>query len=125
MALREALKVSAEEHVEGETADGTTHLVDRQHPHDLWMELAASYSHVLSDKDSLFVYGGYPGEPALGPSAYMHRISALDNPATPIAHHWLDSSHVSFGVVTAGFVHDALKLEVSQFTGREPDQNPL
>lgn len=106
----------------GETADGVTHLVDRQHPHDLLMELAASYSHPISASDSVFLYGGYPGEPALGPSAYMHRVSASDNPMTPIAHHWLDSTHVSFGVVTAGFVHDALKLEVSQFTGREPDQ---
>jgi len=106
----------------GETADGVTHLVDRQHPHDLVMELAASYSHPLSDSDSLFLYGGYPGEPALGPSAYMHRVSSSDNPMTPIAHHWLDSTHVSFGVVTAGLVHDDLKLEVSQFTGREPDQ---
>ncbi|HEY0265340.1 MAG TPA: hypothetical protein VGC16_01230 [Rhizomicrobium sp.] len=106
----------------GETADGATHLVDRQHPHDLLMELAASYSHPLSADDSVFLYGGYPGEPALGPSAYMHRISAEDNPMTPIAHHWLDSTHVTFGVVTAGFVHDGWKLEVSQFTGREPDQ---
>jgi len=106
----------------GETADGVTHLVDRQHPHDLVMELSASYSHPLTDKDSLFLYAGYPGEPALGPSAYMHRVSATDNPMTPIAHHWLDSTHVSFGVVTAGLVHDDLKLEVSQFTGREPDQ---
>ncbi len=106
----------------GETADGTTHLVDRQHPHDLLMELAATYSHPLSADDSVFLYGGYPGEPALGPSAYMHRISAEDNPMTPIAHHWLDSTHVTFGVVTAGFVHDGWKLEVSQFTGREPDQ---
>jgi hypothetical protein len=85
-------------------------------------ELAASYSHRLSDSDSLFLYAGYPGEPALGPSAYMHRVSASDNPMTPIAHHWLDSTHVAFGVVTAGWVHDGLKLEVSQFTGREPDQ---
>jgi hypothetical protein len=106
----------------GETADGVTHLVDRQHPHDLLMELAASYSHPLSAGDSVFLYGGYPGEPALGPSAYMHRISASDNPMTPIAHHWLDSTHVTFGVVTAGFVHEDWKLEVSQFTGREPDQ---
>jgi hypothetical protein len=52
----------------------------------------------------------------------MHRISALDNPATPIAHHWLDSTHITFGVLTAGFVHENWKLEVSQFTGREPDQ---
>lgn len=106
----------------GETADGTSHLVDRQHPHDLLMELAASYSHPLSQSDSVFVYAGYPGEPALGPSAYMHRVSALDNPMTPIAHHWLDSTHIAFGVATAGFVHDDWKLEVSQFTGREPDQ---
>ncbi len=106
----------------GETADGRTHLVDRQHPHDLFMELAASYSHPLSEGDSLFLYGGYPGEPALGPSAYMHRVSAMDNPMTPIAHHWLDATHVSFGVVTAGFIHDDWKVEVSRFTGREPDQ---
>ncbi|HVV28572.1 MAG TPA: hypothetical protein VHC40_11470 [Rhizomicrobium sp.] len=107
----------------GETADGATHLVDRQHPHDLFMELAASYSHPLSAGDSIFLYVGYPGEPALGPSAYMHRVSAADNPMTPIAHHWLDSTHVTFGVATAGIVHDGWKLEVSQFTGREPDQN--
>jgi hypothetical protein len=106
----------------GETADGVSHLVDRQHPHDLLMELAASWSHRLDDRDSLFLYGGYPGEPALGPSTYMHRLSAMDDPMTPISHHWLDSTHVTFGVLTAGFVRDNWKLEVSQFTGREPDQ---
>jgi hypothetical protein len=53
----------------------------------------------------------------------MHRASGLDNPETPIAHHWLDSTHISFGVVTAGWVHDDWKLEASQFTGREPDQH--
>jgi hypothetical protein len=106
----------------GETADGTTPLVDRQHPHDLFMELSASYSHRLSDADSLFVYAGYPGEPALGPPAFMHRASGEDIPVAPIAHHWLDSTHITFGVVTAGYVRDAWKLEVSQFTGREPDQ---
>jgi hypothetical protein len=106
----------------GETADGATHLVDRQHPHDLLMELAASYSQMVSGDDSVFLYAGYPGEPALGPSAYMHRVSASDNPMTPISHHWLDSTHIAFGVVTAGWVHDDWKLEVSQFTGREPDQ---
>jgi hypothetical protein len=106
----------------GESADGVAHLVDRQHPHDLLMELAASYSHPISEDDSVFLYAGYPGEPALGPSAYMHRVSSLDNPMTPIAHHWLDSTHIAFGVVTAGLVRDDWKLEVSQFTGREPDQ---
>jgi hypothetical protein len=106
----------------GETADGVTHLVNRQHPHELVMEMSASYSQPVSASDSLFLYAGYPGEPALGPGAYMHRPSALDNPMTPISHHWLDSTHITFGVLTAGWVHDAWKLEVSQFTGREPDQ---
>jgi hypothetical protein len=105
----------------GETADGVTPLIDRQHPHDLLMELSASYAHRLSDNSSVFLYAGYPGEPALGPAAFMHRISSEDIPEAPITHHWLDSTHIAFGVVTAGFVHDAWKLEVSQFTGREPD----
>ena len=106
----------------GETADGVTPLIDRQHPHDLLMELSASYAHRIADDSSVFVYAGYPGEPALGPSAFMHRVSSEDIPEAPITHHWLDSTHISFGVVTAGFVHDEWKLEVSQFTGREPDQ---
>ena len=107
----------------GETADGATHLVDRQHPHDLVMELAGSYSRRLDDQSSVFLYLGYPGEPALGPPAFMHRASAMDDPAAPITHHWLDSTHVAFGVATAGVVLDDWKLEVSQFTGREPDQH--
>jgi hypothetical protein len=106
----------------GETANGTMPLIDRQHPHDLLMEMAASYSHALSRDDSAFLYVGYPGEPALGPPAFMHRPSSMDDPAAPITHHWLDSTHITFGVATAGFVHDDWKLEVSQFTGREPDQ---
>ena len=106
----------------GETGDGVTPLVDRQHPHDLLMELSTSYSHRLSDDSSAFVYFGYPGEPALGPAAYMHRVSSQDIPSAPITHHWMDSTHISFGVVTAGFVDGDWKLEASQFTGREPDQ---
>lgn len=107
----------------GETADGVTHLIDRQHPHDLVMELATTYSHELDDRSSAFLYLGYPGEPALGPPAFMHRASAVDDPAAPITHHWLDSTHVTFGVATAGVVLEDWKLEVSQFTGREPDQH--
>ena len=107
----------------GETADGVTPLVDRQHPHDLFMELAGSYAHRLDSDDSAFLYAGYPGEPALGPAAFMHRPSGMDIPDAPITHHWLDSTHIVFGVLTAGLVHNDWKLEVSQFTGREPDQN--
>jgi hypothetical protein len=107
----------------GETANGVTPLIDRQHPHDLFMELSGTYAHKFSPDDTAFVYFGYPGEPALGPPAFMHRASGEDNPAAPLTHHWLDSTHIAFGVATAGFVHDDLKLEVSRFTGREPDQN--
>jgi hypothetical protein len=106
----------------GETADGKTPLVDRQHPHDLIMELSASWSHRLTATDSLFVYGGLPGEPAFGPPAFMHRLSGMDSPEAPITHHWLDSTHITFGVVTAGWVHGDWKLEASSFKGREPDQ---
>ena len=73
----------------GETADGRTHLIDRQHPHDLFMELAATYSYTISKNSSVFLYAGLPGEPALGPSAFMHRTSGMDIPEAPITHHWL------------------------------------
>lgn len=106
----------------GETADGRTPLIDRQHPHDLFMELAAIYSYQFAKTSSVFVYGGLPGEPALGPTAFMHRTSGLDNPEAPITHHWLDSTHITFGVLTAGVVLDTVKLEASAFRGREPDQ---
>ncbi len=106
----------------GETANGVTPLIDRQHPHDLFMELAASYS-VSSGSNSFFLYGGLPGEPALGPPAFMHRFSGLNIPVAPITHHWLDSTHITFGVVTAGAVLDRVKLEASAFRGREPDQD--
>jgi hypothetical protein len=107
----------------GETANGVIPLLDRQHPHDLFMELAGSYAHRVGGENSVFLYAGYPGEPALGPPAFPHRPSSMDIPDAPIIHHWLDSTHITFGVLTGGFVHDDWKLEVSQFTGREPDQN--
>ena len=106
----------------GETANGTTPLVDRQHPHDLFMELSGSYAHALTREDSVFLYAGLPGEPAFGPPAFMHRHSILDSPEAPISHHWLDSTHITYGVVTLGVVHDTWKVEASRFHGREPDQ---
>lgn len=106
----------------GETADGKTPLIDRQHPHDLFMELAGSYSHNLSANSSWFVYAGLPGEPALGPSAFMHRTSGMDIPEAPISHHWLDSTHITYGVVTLGAVLNTWKIDGSVFRGREPDQ---
>lgn len=107
----------------GETANGTDRLIDRQHPHDLLMELAATYSHPVSDESSVFAYVGYPGEPALGPPTFMHRFSAQDNPEAPLGHHWLDSTHITFGVITLGYVFERLKIDSSVFNGREPDQH--
>jgi hypothetical protein len=107
----------------GETADGATPLVDRQHPHDLLMELSVAYSRDVAPGTSWFVYGGLPGEPALGPPAFMHRGSSRANPEAPLAHHWMDSTHIAFGVVTLGAIRGALKLEASVFNAREPDQH--
>jgi len=107
----------------GETADGVTPLVDRQHPHDFFMELAGTYSVPIADDGSAFVYAGLPGEPALGPTAFMHRFSGMRNPEAPLTHHWLDSTHITFGVVTLGASKGPVKLEGSWFNGREPDQN--
>ncbi|MEI6486128.1 MAG: hypothetical protein WCO11_07650 [Sphingomonadales bacterium] len=106
----------------GESADGRTLLVDRQHPHDLFMELAVAANHRIANSASVFLYAGLPGEPAFGPGAYMHRLSILDMPEAPISHHWLDSTHIVFGVVTAGITWRNLKAEASAFRGREPDQ---
>jgi hypothetical protein len=105
----------------GETADGRTHLVDRQHPHDAAMELAAAYSRTLGARTSAFLYVGTPGEPALGPPAFMHRASAAEIPVAPLSHHWLDSTHISYGTLTAGLVRGGAKIETSAFNGHEPD----
>jgi hypothetical protein len=98
-------------------------LHDRQHPHDLFDELSLSLSQKFDHDFSAYVYFGYPGEPALGPPAFMHRPSAMDDPDAPIGHHWQDSTHITFGVATAGLVWRNIKVEGSVFTGREPDEN--
>lgn len=108
----------------GETYEGTP-LVDWQHPHDLFAELSLTYSHTFSERVGYFVYLAYPGEPAIGPPAFMHRPSAQHIPNSPIGHHWQDATHVTFGVATAGFIYGPLKLDGSVFTGREPDEERL
>jgi hypothetical protein len=106
----------------GETYQGQP-LTDHQHPHDFFMELSSTYTLSLGEKATWFAYFGYPGEPALGPTAFMHRASASENPAAPLSHHLQDSSHISFGVFTSGFTYRRFKLEASIFNGREPDEN--
>ena len=96
---------------------------DRQHPHDLFMELAATYDRPLVRDIRLQLYGGPAGEPALGPTAFPHRISAMPSPLAPISHHWLDSTHITYGVVTGGVYGKRWKAETSVFNGREPDED--
>ena len=106
----------------GETYEGRP-LVDRQHPHDLVMELAAMYERPVSSNLAVSIYAGLAGEPAMGPVAFMHRPSAQSDPLAPLGHHWQDATHITFGVMTAGLFSQRWKLEGSWFNGREPDEN--
>jgi hypothetical protein len=104
----------------GEMCEGDT-FHDRQHPHDAFMELAVEYDRPLRRDLRWQLYAGLAGEPALGPPGFPHRPSAALNPIAPITHHWLDSTHTSFGVVTGGVYGARWKIEGSVFNGREPD----
>ena len=105
----------------GETYHGEP-LVDHQHPHNVFAELAALYTVPVNRKISWLFYGGPSAEPALGPVTYLHRASASENPAAPLSHHLQDSTHTSFGVLTTGFVVSKFKLEGSVFNGHEPNE---
>jgi hypothetical protein len=106
----------------GESYQGAA-LHDRQHPHDLFVELAVRYQHAVTQDVALDLYVAPVGEPAVGPVAFPHRPSAAADPFAPLGHHWQDATHIAFGVVTAGVFTRALKLEASVFNGREPDEN--
>jgi len=105
----------------GETYHGQP-LVDHQHPHNVFSELAFYYTQPIGGKSSWLFYGAAAGEPALGPVAFMHRASASELPMAPLSHHLQDSTHTSFGVITTGLVVERLKIEGSVFNGREPDE---
>lgn len=104
----------------GEVFEGAP-IHDRQHPHDLFMELAVVYSRPITADVGWQVYLAPVGEPALGPVAYPHRMSASFDPLAPLGHHWQDASHITFNVATAGIYTRFAKLEASWFNGREPD----
>ena len=106
----------------GETYHGEPN-IDRQHPHDLFMQLSASWRIPLSASTSLTLTGAPVGSPALGPIAFMHRASSFDNPFAPLTHHLFDSTHVSFGMATASLERGPWTLEGSVFNGREPDEH--
>jgi hypothetical protein len=100
----------------------TVPFVNVQHPHDLIMGLGAVYR--LERSNAAYVVGvAAVGEATLGPTAFMHRESARDNPQVPLTHHDLDSTHISEGVVRGGIEHGPMTFEASVFRGEEPDQD--
>ena len=106
---------------QGETAFGRA-IVDGQHPHDFFMELAVLYDHKLSTNTLLSLYAAPMGAPAMGPLAYPHRASASEDPIAPLGHHLQDSTHIADDVITVGLTYRSVRLEASGFHGREPDE---
>ena len=104
----------------GESYKGVP-LRDRQHPHDLFMELSARYEVPVARNFGVSIYVAPVGEPAVGPVAYMHRPSAQNDPFAPLGHHWQDATHITYGVITAGVFTRTVQLEGTLFQGREPD----
>ncbi len=107
---------------QGETAFGKA-IVDGQHPHDLFMELAAMYDLNLGEHGLASLYAAPVGDPALGPVAFPHRASAESDPLAPLAHHLQDSTHIAYEVVTGGVTWGLARIEASGFHGREPGEN--
>jgi len=106
----------------GETAYGIP-LVDAQHPHNFVMGLSITYAHDIGTSGLWEIYYAPVGDPALGPVAFPHRASAVDLPQAPIGHHWEDSTHISYDVVTSAVTYKKLRWEASGFHGAEPGEN--
>ena len=101
-----------------------TPLVNYQHPHDLLMGLGATYR--LERPRVRYVFGAdLVGSPTLGPTPFMHRESARNNPQVPLSHHCLDSTHITTGRPPSGVEIGPLTFEASVFRGDEPDENRL
>lgn len=98
-------------------------VTDRQHPHDLVMQLAAAWHLPVGKQMSLTLAGAPVGEPALGPAAFIHRAASSENPTAPLSHHIFDSTHISAGVLMIGLNRGPFAIEGSLFRGREPDED--
>ena len=96
--------------------------VNVQHPHDLVMGLGATYR-IERQHVAYTVGADLVGSPTLGPTPFMHRESARDNPQVPLTHHDLDSTHISAGVLRGGVEAGPISVEASVFRGAEPDQD--
>jgi hypothetical protein len=107
---------------QGETAYGTP-IVDGQHPHDFFMEVAALYDLKLSPNTLVSLYAAPIGDPAIGPTAYPHRQSASEDPIAALGHHQEDSTHIAFNTLTGGLTYRIARIELSGFHGGEPDEH--
>jgi hypothetical protein len=107
----------------GETFAGAP-LIDYQHPHDLFMRLSIGYERPVG-RTIAFVRGGPVDEPTLGPTAFMHRRTASLQPTAPLAHHQLDSTHITHGTIAGGIRVGSWELAASTFRGREPNEDRL
>src|SRR3989449_3442860 len=87
------------------------------------MELAALYERAVARNLAVSLYAAPVGEPAVGPAAFPHRPSAADDPLAPLAHHWQDGTHITFGVLTAGVFTPTPQPEASLFNRRAPDED--
>jgi hypothetical protein len=108
----------------GETqADGTPFL-DAQHPHSSpIMGLTLSDTIVLDagDKSYLKLFAAPRGESTDGPVAYMHRLTGMVNPDTPLGHHLgQDVGHISGSVLGGSLKLGSFHIEGSCFDGTEP-----
>jgi hypothetical protein len=97
-------------------------LIDYQHPHDLFMNLGADYAH-KAGATTLLASAYVVGPAPLGPPGFMHRPSAAENPQSPLAHHMLDSTHITDSVLSAGIERAGVRAEGGWFHGREPDED--
>lgn len=98
-------------------------LINHQHPHDLFMELAAEFAVNLGHQTTGYIYAAPVGAPALGPAAFPHRVSSLEIPQAPLGHHLEDSTHIASSVLTIGAKQNQFGLALSGFHGREPDNS--
>jgi hypothetical protein len=105
----------------GETAFGRA-IIDGQHPHDFFMELAAEYARPFGRGWIWHLYVAPAGDPALGPVAFPHRASAMEIPQAVLSHHFQDSTHIAYKVITTGIGHGMWRIEASAFHGAEPDE---
>jgi hypothetical protein len=99
-------------------------LIDHQHPHDFFMQLAA----VVASRGQR-AYGFHTrGRPcgrggARARGVHSTAASSAENPFAPLSHHTFDSTHVRFWCCTAAVDHGRWVVEGSVFNGREPDEH--